>query len=255
MRKSPLLLLFSLFCLLFIPIQFVSAASIPTPVGDIYVQDFANVLSTAEEQELIELGIYLDDHTGAQIAVLTVDSLDGIPVEQYAVQALREYGLGDANKNNGILLLLSIQDRKIFIEVGYGLEGRLPDGKVGSIIDSYALPSLDEGNIPHALTNTYKKLFNEVAEEYQLDKQANAEGYVYGANPENEGPSLFTTIIIAVIIIGLIILDFKFLGGVLTLSLFRMLAIILSRGGGGGGGGPRTGGGGSAGGGGAGRSW
>ncbi len=227
------------------------AANIPDPVGDIYVQDFAHVLSDNEKNELIELGKYLDDHTQAQIAVLTINSLENEAVEEYALEAFRQYGLGNAEKDNGVLLLLAPKEHKIRVEVGYGLEGALPDGKVGRILDSYAIPYLEQDEINLAITNTYKQLFNEVSKEYSLDKQADAEGVEYS---QTESLSPLSVLIFILIFAGIIFMDFRFLGGAFTLSLLRMLAAILNRGGGGGGG-PRSGGGGSSGGGGASRSW
>lgn len=253
MRRG--LLFFSIIIFFFYPLanSQVEAATIPDPVGDIYVQDFAHTLSDSEKNELIELGQYLDNHTQSQIAVLTVESLEDESVEEYALQAFRQYGLGSKEEDNGVLLLLALQDRKIKIEVGYGLEGALPDGKVGRILDSYALPYLDQNEINLALANTYKQLFNEVSKEYNLDKQADAEGIEYN-DEENFSP--LTVLILFMIFAGIIFLDFRFLGGAFSLTIIRMLAAILSRGRGGGGfGGPRSGGGGSSGGGGAGRSW
>ncbi|VEF48229.1 Domain of uncharacterised function (DUF477) [Bacillus freudenreichii] len=254
MRRGLLFLSFLIFFFYPLANSQVEAANIPDPVGDIYVQDFAHILSDSEKNELIELGQYLDDHTQSQIAVLTVNSLEDESVEEYALQAFRQYGLGSKENDNGVLLLLALQDRKIRIEVGYGLEGALPDGKVGRILDSYALPYLEQNEINLALTNTYKQLFNEVSKEYNLDKQAEAEGIEYN-NEENISP--LTMLILLMIFAGIIFLDFRFLGGAFTLTILRMLAAILSRGGGGGGGfgGPRSGGGGSSGGGGASRGW
>lgn len=248
----------SLFSSLFIVIfcllgNHVQAASIPDPIGDIYVQDFAHVLTEQQKKELIDLGMYLDDHTGAQIAVLTVDSLQGLQVDEYALKAFREYKLGNADKDNGVLLLLALNDRKIRIEVGYGLEGILPDGKVGRILDSYSLPYLEEGNIGLAVTNTYKQLFNEVSSEYQLNKQTKAIAHEYAA--QGEGPSLLSIIIFSFIALAIIFLDFRFLGGAFTLTILRILASFTRGGGRGGGGGFRGGGGGSTGGGGASRGW
>lgn len=257
MKRVLFSLLFLFPILLFAQGQQGFAANIPDPVGDIYVQDFANVLSEKEKQELVELGKYLDDQTEAQIAVLTVESLGKETVEEYALEAFRQYGLGGKTTDNGVLLLLSLNDRKIRIEVGYGLEGALPDGKVGRILDSYALPYLEKDEVNSAIINTYKQLFNEVGKEYNVDKEADAKGFEY--TETDDGPSLLTVIIFILIFAGLVFLDFRFLGGALSLSLLRMLAAILQngggRGGGGGGGFPRSGGGGSSGGGGASRGW
>ncbi|HEY4552788.1 MAG TPA: TPM domain-containing protein [Bacillaceae bacterium] len=251
------LALFSLIFIIYLPIFGfpARAADVPGPAGDIYVQDFAGVLTSEQQKELLEIGRYLDDQTGAQIAVLTVPSLENETVEEYALTAFRQYGLGSSEKDDGVLLLLALEERKIRIEVGYGLEGVLPDGKVGRILDSYALPYLEEGKIGLALTNTYKQLFNEVSSDYQLGKQVETEGYQYG---NSDGPSVLNVIIITLIVLGLIFLDLRFFGGALTLSLLRLLALFASRGGGGGGGfggGSRGGGGGSSGGGGASRGW
>lgn len=239
-----------LFCLLG---NQVHAANVPSPVGDIYVQDFADVLSNEQKKELNELGTFLDEQTGAQIALLSVESLEGQQVEEYALEAFRQYKLGSEKKNNGVLLLLALNDRKIRIEVGYGLEGPLPDGKVGRILQSYALPYLDEENYSMALMNTYKQLFNEVSAEYKLDHQTDTKAF---ESETSDGPSLITIIIFSFIALGIVFLDMRFLGGAFTLSILRVLAMILSRGGGGGSsGGPRSGGGGSSGGGGASRGW
>ena len=110
------------------------SAAVPKPQGDIYVQDFANLLDDSEKQELIQLGRTLEDQTKAQIAVLTVNSLEDQTPEEYALEAFRTYELGDKELNNGVLLLIANKDRKARIEVGYGLEGALPDGKVGQNI-------------------------------------------------------------------------------------------------------------------------
>jgi uncharacterized protein len=259
MKKLLFFLLFLFPILLGVPWIHGFAVQIPDPAGDIYVQDFANVLSENEKQELIELGTYLDDQTEAQIAVLTVQSLENETVEEYALEAFRQYGLGGKKHDNGVLLLLALDERKIKVEVGYGLEGALPDGKIGRILDSYALPYLENNEINLAIVNTYKQLFNEVAKEYHLDQQADAEGFEY--TETEDGPSLLTVIIFTLIFLGIIFLDYRFLGGAFTLTLLRILAAILRNGGGRGGGGfgggssPRTGGGGSSGGGGASRGW
>ncbi|MFK4997836.1 TPM domain-containing protein [Bacillus sp. N9] len=71
---------------------------------------------------MLELGAYIEEHIHAQMALLTVQSLNGLPVEEYALQAFRQYELEIEEEHTGILLVLSLQDRKIHIEVGYGLE-------------------------------------------------------------------------------------------------------------------------------------
>lgn len=225
-------------------------AEIPEPKGDIYVQDTANVLSAEESNEIADLGRHLEDQTKAQIAVLTVPSLNGKDIETYANEAFRKYKLGNKELNNGVLILVATKDRAIRVEVGYGLEGALPDGKVGRILNQYAIPYLKENKINAAVVNTYKKLLNEVANEYHLDDLTHAEPY----KESKSVLSYWKVILISIGIIILIIIDMKFFGGALTYLLINILSSIL-RNGGGGSGGNRGGGGGSSGGGGASRNW
>ncbi|MFL6562822.1 MAG: TPM domain-containing protein, partial [Bacillus sp. (in: firmicutes)] len=220
---------------------------IPTPSGDIYVQDFAKVLTETERTELINLGRNIENQTTAQIAVLTVETIGDRPIEDFANEAFRQYGIGNKKENNGVLLVLSMQERKVRIEVGYGLEGRIPDGKAGRILDESAIPYLKNQQPNRAVVETYKSLANEVLAEYgkggEISKQSPPTG--------DKGIGIPAWLLVIVVIV-VVFLDFKFFGGTLT----YLLLSIISRGGGrGGGGGSRGGGGGSSGGGGAGRGW
>ncbi|MFV9511548.1 TPM domain-containing protein [Tepidibacillus sp. LV47] len=252
MKKSLIGIFFLLF-IITVFFQFISFAQIkiPKPVGDIYVQDFAHILTPDEKNELIELGRRLDDATKAQIAVLTIDTTNGVPIEEYATAAFRTYQLGDKKLNNGVLFVIAMNDRKMRIEVGYGLEGAIPDGKAGRILDDYALPYLQNNQPNLAVMGVYKALYNEVAKEYQL----NPDQLVENRPSDVQWKKSFSLsdLVWALIIFAFILVDFIFFGGFFT---FAILSLV-SRGGGGrfGGGGPRGGGGGSSGGGGASRGW
>ncbi|HYK73737.1 MAG TPA: TPM domain-containing protein [Pseudoneobacillus sp.] len=230
---------------------------IPEPVGDIYVQDFAHVLNDTEKAELINWGREVENRTTAQIAVLTVDTIGDLSIEGFSNEAFRKYGVGSKKENNGVLLVIAMDDHKVRIEVGYGLEGRLPDGKVGRILDEYTVPLLKKEQPNQAVIQTYKVLTYEVLNEYGIEGQElfgkqSSNGAQTPISEGNSGFGIPTWLIILVVVI-LIFLDFKFFGGTLTYFLLS----ILSRGGGrgGGGGGSRGGGGGSSGGGGASRGW
>ncbi|CAM3762561.1 TPM domain-containing protein [Mesobacillus thioparans] len=230
--------------LLLLPSGAIAAPNeIPAPVGDIYVQDFANILSENEEIQLRTIGRSIDDQTTSQIAVLTVDSIGERSIEEFSVDAYRKFGLGTKENDNGVLLVMAMQEKKIRIEVGYGLEGVIPDGKAGRILDEYAIPHLKNNQPNLAVMNTYQALANEVSGTNE-----------YGSAPksgEQQQDLPIPSWLLIIIVIGVIILDFTFFGGTLT----YLLLSIISRGGGGGGGGPRGGGGGSSGGGGASRGW
>lgn len=81
----------------------------PAPGPGIYVQDNAGVLSSQTRQQLLNIGGELQKKTKAQLAVLTVDSLDGYPVDTYALSVLRKWGIGSKEKNNGVLILVAVK--------------------------------------------------------------------------------------------------------------------------------------------------
>ena len=99
-----------------------------------YVSDYAGVVDAASRQQLDAYGAIVERSTGVQMAFVTLQSLEGEPIEDVANTIYRSFGVGQKGKNEGVLLLLSIGDRRSRIEVGYGLEPILPDGFVGSIL-------------------------------------------------------------------------------------------------------------------------
>lgn len=120
-------------------------AKVAVPVPRDYVSDQANVLAPQQEMALIALAEELQAKTGAQLAVLTVPSLDGEPVEQLALRVAREWGVGTQKKNDGLLMVLATQDKRLRTEVGYGLEGIIPDGLSGQVQDEKMLPYFKKG--------------------------------------------------------------------------------------------------------------
>ena len=96
-----------------------------------YLSDFAHVVDANTAAQINSLCLEIDQKALAQIAVVTVQSLDGRDVEGYAVDLFQQWGVGSKATNRGVLILYAMQDRKSRIEVGYGLEPILPDGKVG----------------------------------------------------------------------------------------------------------------------------
>ena len=118
----------------------------PAAGSGIYVQDNAGVISEEDKQQMLSLGAELDNKTTAQLAVLTINTLDGEPIEDYALEVLRQWGIGSKEQNNGALIVVAVKDRRSRIEVGYGLEGSLPDGLTGRIQDQYMIPYFKDGN-------------------------------------------------------------------------------------------------------------
>lgn len=226
----------------------------PTAAAGIYVQDYAQVLSAEDKRKLLSIGQELDNKTTAQLSVVTVKTLDGQPIEDYALSILREWGIGSKEKNNGALIVVAVQDRRSRIEVGYGLEGLLTDGLTGRIQDQAMIPYFRKGNYAAGIVNGYAVTASLIAKDAGVQLTAiNSEQVAVPAkttnNTDQEYP-FWLKLLIGVGIILLLIIDNLFLGGVLTQMLFFMF--LRGRGGGGGRGGF---GGGSGGGGGSSRSW
>jgi uncharacterized protein len=120
----------------------VGAQSLPKPGGRI--TDLANVIDAATEAELDRRLDRLEQQTSSEVAVVTVPSLGGVPVEDYAVRLFKEWGIGQAKSDNGVLVLVAPNEREMRIEVGYGLEGVLPDGLAGQIIRDSFIPRFRE---------------------------------------------------------------------------------------------------------------
>ena len=139
------------------------------PTQEFYINDYANILSEDTEDYIQTNSVSLANATTAQIVVVTVPSLNGVSLEEYSTNLFRQFGIGDKEKNNGLLILIALEERKSRIEVGYGLEGVLPDGKTGRIQDEYMIPYFKDNNFDEGILNGYKALFKEVASEYNYD--------------------------------------------------------------------------------------
>ncbi len=132
------------------------------PLG--YVSDFANALSPATRAQLNALCAEVDQKTHAQIAVVTIQSLDGLEPADYALQLATKWGVGPKQSNRGVMILWSPGDRKYFTLVGYGLEPILPDGKVGGF-GREAVPLLKAGNNDAAITLLTRRVADVIAQD------------------------------------------------------------------------------------------
>jgi uncharacterized protein len=219
-----------------------------------YVNDFAQVIDQDTVAQLDNICQQIDQKAHAQIAVVTVKSLDGSDIESYAVALFKKWGIGGKATNRGVLILLATQDHRYRIEVGYGLEPILPDGKVGGF-GREAVPLLKQNDYSGAVSLMTSRVADVIAQDAGVQ--------LTGARPRVptavEQPDTGMSIggIVVLVIIGLILLFTPF-GRLLLWGL-----LLGGRGGGYGGGGGFGGGGGgfggfgggSSGGGGASGSW
>ncbi|MBM7582574.1 uncharacterized protein JOD02_001431 [Caldicoprobacter guelmensis] len=244
----------------------------PEPTDAFYVNDYANILDADAKEHILRVAEELEDTTTAQVVVVTVEGIDDRPLEEYTLGLFRKWGIGQKGKDNGVLIFVDVQGRQSRIEVGYGLEGVLTDGKTGRIQDEYMIPFFRQGRYSQGIVAGFNAIVNEIYKEYgYIDKLVGddmllEEPSLPAEQPEEDGFSLSRFILWLVLVVAFIFFDFAFFRGAITSTVFR------SRGGGGYGGwfGPgtrgggfggggfgsgRSGGGGSAGGGGSSRSW
>ena len=194
-----------------------------------YVSDFAHVLDTISRAQLEDYAGRVEQATGVQMAIVTIDSLDGQPIEDVANSLYRKWGVGKKGKDEGILLLLAIKDHRDRVEVGYGLEPILPDGFDGSVLRA-ARSLLQQGAYGQALFAAADQMGSRIAAAKGVALNFNLRPRL---RPVRERPSIPWPLIV----IGILFLLFLMRrggggGGFLT---GMILGNLLGRGGGGGG--------------------
>jgi uncharacterized protein len=164
-----------------------------------YVNDFAGVLSASAKAQLTALCTEVDQKAHAQIAVVTVKSLDGQAVEDYAVDLATKWGIGPKQADRGILILLAVEDRKYWTSVGYGLEPILPDGKVGGF-GREAVPLLRAGDYSGAVLLITRRVADVIAADKGVTLSGNSPAPVRSAPREDTGWSIGQILLLLFII-------------------------------------------------------
>lgn len=160
MRSSALLFLL----LLLLP-SLGSALDVPQPSG--YITDVADLVDQGTELKIEQFLKDFEKSDSTQIAVLAIPSLEGESLDEYALRVAETWGIGQKSKDNGALLLVAHQDRKIRIEVGYGLEGRLTDLLAGRIIDNEIAPRFRSGDFEGGIVAGVVAMAEAVRGEYR----------------------------------------------------------------------------------------
>lgn len=217
------------------------------PAG--YVSDFANVMTSADRAAVERTLTELEQKCGAQAAVVTLKSLEGGQIDDFASRLFARWGIGQKGKDNGLLLIVAVEDRKVRIETGYGFEGTLPDAAAGRLIDQIIRPAFRAGDYSGGLRKGAEALASVVASAsgVELTGIQNQERYSSLPPRDQKGGGIFQLIIFVIMIIVVIRHPW--------LLLLFMGGGGGSRGGGFGGGGFGGFGGGMSGGGGASRGW
>lgn len=134
------------FLLLFLTLPIIAVAQNFPKRSNTLVTDYTGILSSSEVNELENKLVQFDRNTSSQIAVVIINSLDGYDVGQYAVELAEKWGIGKQGKDNGIIVLVAMSDRKMSIKTGYGMDGALPDAIAKRIIENDMKPAFKQGN-------------------------------------------------------------------------------------------------------------
>ncbi len=197
---------------------------LPTATG--YVNDFAGILDAAEEGQLHAMITTLEQKTGAELAVATVKSTAPEAIEAYAVRLFSSWGIGKKTKDNGVLVVMAVDDRAVRVEVGYGLEGVLTDARSRQVIETFMIPAFRQQQYGKGLIAGTAALVSLVAKAYDVEvtgqEQAVDEALRSSEGSDSVGALFF-------------ILMFILMLGILTLSgpsglLYFLIGSSLGRG-------------------------
>ncbi len=179
-------------CLLLCATTLHAAPDFPALTGR--VVDEANLMSRKQAHQLAQQLAVFEKRSGVQLVVVSIDTLAGDTIEEYGYQLGRHWGIGQKGKNNGVLLIIAQDERKVRIEVGYGLEGALPDAIAANIIQTRILPAFKRGDMVAGILAGSQGIMQALAGEYQpVDHASKAD--------KQGGPWLFILVVIAMIVL------------------------------------------------------
>ena len=155
-----------LLILVFLMLSSLPALALDVPPLEDRVNDYANMLSPATKRQIDGVLQHLEASDGTQIVVLTVPSLEGDSLEDFSIRVAEQWRIGQKDLDNGAILLIAKADRKLRIEVGYGLEGRLTDLMAGRIIANVIVPRFKNGQIDQGVIEGVQAMVAVVKGEY-----------------------------------------------------------------------------------------
>lgn len=134
-----------------------------------YVNDYANILSDETKAKITGLSREIEDKTTSQLAILTIDTTAPLDIESYAVKLFEKWGIGQKGKNNGVLMVVAVKERAVRIEVGYGLEGAIPDALAKNIIEKSVIPFFKNSDYDSGLLQGSAAIGKLIAREYDTE--------------------------------------------------------------------------------------
>lgn len=208
MRKAKFKRIWLIFIIFFCLFQSKTYASIPNPTDNYYLDEL-NLLDESTKENINKTNKQLEDKTGSQVVVMTLANPRGLEGNYYGTEIFNSWKIGDQQKDNGVLILLLMSEEEgqnqINIITGYGIEGRLNDGKIGRIIDSFMLEDLRDGNYSKALNEGFNAVVGEIAAEYDIELEKDYTGYQDELADSNDEGGISLGTIVFIIIMFIII--------------------------------------------------
>ena len=169
----------------------------PRPTGA--VNDFAGVISTRYKQAMESLAREVFEKTGTSIVVATVQDVGGDDPDDYANRLYEAWGIGAKGEDKGVLIFLAVRERRVRIETGYGVEGILPDGLAGEILDRYVIPPLKAGDYDKGLSSAMAAVSSVIAKEAGVDLTGVAQTRRQPQPSRNSGGSVFSLVMFLIV--------------------------------------------------------
>ena len=202
MKQMKKRLLAGIFTAIFL-VSTVFAADVPSAPTNSWVLDQANVLSSQTEQTVNEYTKVLEQATGAQIAVLTVDFTGNTSIDDYALQVFNAWKIGDSKKNNGVLFLLVIGDENYYCTIGTGLENQITYSTIKRLLNEYAEPSFAKGDYDATVTQFTQAMYTELCNLYGVQPNADQP---QPTQQHSDGGATMVLLLILLVVIVLILM-------------------------------------------------
>ncbi len=195
---------------------FVNAENIPSR-GQGYVNDFADLITAGDKAEITRYASELEKKTTAQVAVVTVKSTRPETIQGFSVRLFDKWKIGQEGKDNGVLILVAVNDRKAWITTGYGLEGAIPDAVANRIVRETMIPYFKRGDFSAGIKQGAINVISLAAREYDVEITGKESQVYHRIHKGRSGFEIFFTIIFFIVVLGLRtrLFGYLFLGSML----------------------------------------
>jgi len=163
------------------------------------VNDYTGTIDPVWLDEAENLAVKLEKETGCEIAVAVVDNIEGVSIEEYVSSLFEKWGIGKKEQDNGILILVTLDERELRIEVGYGLEGVITDLEAKNIIDDVIIPEFKNGYYGRGIYNGVASISNKINEDFGLPEAAYYESISSTSKKSSDGLPLSSIVIIIIV--------------------------------------------------------